>query len=146
MAITLNGSTGITDADGGTVLNTNDLASQLQAETGTDNATLMTPLRTSQAITALAVPTSSQVGTATAGLAASAIGTYMYATPNNATAYAFGATIAGSLLLPACATGNTSTSTIVGTFGSAQSGTWMCMGNRAGSNTAALGTLWLRVS
>lgn len=53
MAITLNGSTGITDADGGTVLNTNDLASQLQAETGTDNATLMTPLRTSQAITAL---------------------------------------------------------------------------------------------
>jgi hypothetical protein len=50
MAITLNGSTGITDADGGTVLNTNDLASQAQAEAGTDNTTVMTPLRTAQAI------------------------------------------------------------------------------------------------
>lgn len=56
MAITLNGSTGITDADGGTVLNTNDFASQAQAEAGTDNATLMTPLRTADAITAQ-VPT-----------------------------------------------------------------------------------------
>ena len=144
MAITLDGTTGITDADGGTVLNTNDFSSQAQAQAGTNNTTVMTPLRTSEAITALTTP--AVVGTATAGLAASAIGTYMYATPNNATAYAFGATIAGSLLLPACATGNTSTSTIVGTFGSAQSGTWMCMGNRAGSATALLGTLWLRVS
>jgi hypothetical protein len=48
MAITLNGSTGITDADGGTVLNTNDFASQAQAEAGTNNTTLMTPLRVQQ--------------------------------------------------------------------------------------------------
>jgi hypothetical protein len=144
MAITLNGSTGITDADGGTVLNTNDFSSQAQAQAGTDNTTVMTPLRTSEAITTLTTP--AIVGTATAGLAAGAIGTYMYGTPNNATAYAIGATIAGSALFPSCATGNTSTSTIVGNNGSVQSGTWMCMGNRAGSNPTQLGTLWLRIS
>jgi hypothetical protein len=53
MAITLNGSTGITDADGGTVLNTNDLATQAQAQAGTNNTTVMTPLRAADAITAL---------------------------------------------------------------------------------------------
>jgi hypothetical protein len=45
MTIVINGTTGITDADGGTVLNTSDLASQAQAVAGTDNATLVTPLR-----------------------------------------------------------------------------------------------------
>ena len=52
MAIVINGTTGITDADGGTVLSTADLASQAQAEAGSDNTTLMTPLRANQAITA----------------------------------------------------------------------------------------------
>lgn len=50
MAIVLNGSTGITDADGGTVLSTADLASQAEAEAGTDNTKLMTPLRVEQAV------------------------------------------------------------------------------------------------
>lgn len=138
----------IIDAAGGNTATINGItpafSSQAQAIAGTDNTTQMTPLRTSQAITALT--TATVVGAATAGLAAGAVGTYIYATPNNTTSYSLGATIAGSLLLPACATGNTSTSTIVGTFGSAQTGTWMSMGNRAGSNTAALGTLWLRIS
>jgi hypothetical protein len=49
MSVVINGSTGITDADGGTVLSTADIASQAQAEAGTDNATVMTPLRTVQA-------------------------------------------------------------------------------------------------
>jgi hypothetical protein len=49
MTIVLDGTNGITDADGSTVLNTNDLASQAQAQAGTDNTTLMTPLRTAQA-------------------------------------------------------------------------------------------------
>lgn len=48
MSVVINGTTGITDADGGTVLSTADIASQVQAEAGTDNATLMTPLRTEQ--------------------------------------------------------------------------------------------------
>lgn len=50
MPITLNGTTGITDADGGTVLSTADFASQAEAEAGTDNTKLMTPLRVAQAI------------------------------------------------------------------------------------------------
>ena len=49
MSVVINGTTGITDADGGTVLSTADIASQAQAEAGTDNATVMTPLRTVQA-------------------------------------------------------------------------------------------------
>jgi hypothetical protein len=52
MPITLNGTTGITDADGGTVLSTADFASQAEAEAGTDNTKLMTPLRTDQTILA----------------------------------------------------------------------------------------------
>ncbi len=142
MAITLNGTTGITDADGGTVLNTNDLASQAQAQAGTDNTTLMTPLRVADALTA-------QVGTATANLAAGAVGTYMYAVPNNATVYATGATIAGSLLLPVNSLiyDATSGSATACTTGTAQSGTWRCMGyrgNNQGNTNSA--TLWLRIS
>lgn len=48
MPVTINGSTGITDADGGTVLSSADISSQAQAEAGTDNATVMTPLRVDQ--------------------------------------------------------------------------------------------------
>ena len=66
MAITLNGSTGITDADGGTVLNTNDFSSQAQAQAGTNNTTVMTPLRAAEAITA-------QVGVANAVPVAAAL-------------------------------------------------------------------------
>jgi hypothetical protein len=54
MPVTIDGSTGITDADGGAVLSTADIASQAQAQAGTDNTVLMTPLRTSQAISTLA--------------------------------------------------------------------------------------------
>jgi len=54
MPITLNGTTGITDVDGGTVLSTTDLATQAEAEAGTNNTKLMTPLRTKQGIVALA--------------------------------------------------------------------------------------------
>ena len=53
MAITLNGTSGITDADGGTVFSSADIASLAQAQAGTDNTTVMTPLRTAQEITAL---------------------------------------------------------------------------------------------
>jgi hypothetical protein len=77
--------------------------------------------------------TSAAVGTATAGLAAGAVGSYAYARPNDSTAYAFGATIAGSILLPVnsliydATSGNATTCTA----GAAQAGTWQCMGNRA---------------
>lgn len=53
MPVTINGSTGITDADGGSVLSSADLASQAEAQAGTDNTKIMTPLRVAEAITAL---------------------------------------------------------------------------------------------
>ena len=136
----------IIDAAGGNTATINGItpafSSQAQATAGTDNTTQMTPLRTSQAITA-------QVGTATAGLAAGDVGTYIFGYPNNTTNYVTGATIAGSLLLPAgsftydATSGNASSQS----FGSAQSGTWRCMGNRvfAGSGQYTV-TLWLRIS
>jgi len=50
MPVTINGTTGITDFDGGVVLSTTDIASQVEAEAGTDNTKIMTPLRVSQAV------------------------------------------------------------------------------------------------
>jgi len=92
-------------------------------------------------------PTTAQVGTATAGLAAGAVGTYAYAVPNNSTAYAFGATISGSILLPVNSLiyDATSGNATACTTGAALSGTWQCMGNRANNrgNTNSA-TLWLR--
>jgi hypothetical protein len=52
MPVTINGTTGITDADGGTVLSSADIASQAQAQAGTDNATVVTPLRLRNALNA----------------------------------------------------------------------------------------------
>lgn len=52
MPVTINGSTGITDADGGTVLSTADFASQAQAVAGTDNTTIISPLRVRDALNA----------------------------------------------------------------------------------------------
>lgn len=54
MPVTINGSTGITDADGGTVFSSADIASQAQVQAGTDNTTVVTPLRLAQAATRLA--------------------------------------------------------------------------------------------
>lgn len=50
MPVTINGSTGITDADGGTVLSSADIATQAEAQAGTDNTKVMTPLRVADAI------------------------------------------------------------------------------------------------
>jgi hypothetical protein len=144
--ITGNSSITVTNGDGvsGNPTLTPILASQAEAEAGTDAAKLMTPLQTKQAVTALT--TSAVVGAATAGLAAGAVGSYMYGLPNNSTTYAFGATIAGSALLPSGSTNTTGSSAISCSSGSAQSGTWMCMGNRSGTAVSNLNTLWLRIS
>lgn len=48
MPVTINGTTGITDADGGTVISSADIASQAEAQAGTDNTKVMTPLRVAQ--------------------------------------------------------------------------------------------------
>lgn len=138
------------DAAGGNTATINGitpaLSSLAQAQAGTDNTTQMTPLRTSDAITALT--TSTVVGAATAGLAVGAVGSYLFGLPNNTTTYATGATIAGSVLLPVGAQtldGAPATSRTAGT-GSAQAGTWRCMGTRSTTSGAIdnVATLWLR--
>lgn len=121
------------------------LASQAQAEAGTDNATLMTPLRTAQVIAA-------QVGSGNAGLSAGAVGTYIFA--HSSADVAFGETVAGSTLYPTSAARRVSfNSTGIAQFnsGSALSGTWRCMGTfdliASGTGYSISGaTLWLRIS
>jgi hypothetical protein len=148
--ITGNSSLTVTDGDGvsGNPTLAPILASQAEAEAGTDANKLMTPLQTKQAITALT--TSTVVGAATAGLTAGAVGSYLLGLPNNTTTYATGSTIAGSVLLPAGAQsqdGAPSTARVAGT-GSAQAGTWRCMGTRSTTSGAIdnVATLWLRIS
>lgn len=159
MTVTINGTSGITDADGGTVLSSADLATQAEAQAGTDNTKIMTPLRAAQAISALV--STSTVLTATAGATYGAVGTYVYALYSIGTGtVAPGATAAGSNLVAAAfnygrsgATNNEQGTTFSTgyTAGSALSGTWRCMGAAtAGSgsngNFSATITLWLRIS
>jgi hypothetical protein len=88
---------------------------------------------------------------------AGGVGTYMFATRTTGTTdVAFGATLAGSSLSPVSATYylsdpiNGKTTTL--STGSAQSGTWRCMGtfdysaNSSGTNILLGATLWLRIS
>lgn len=132
------------------------LASQTEAEAGTNNTKTMTPLRTKQAIDSLV-----QVLPAIAGASAGDVGTYAFAaTANTTAADSFGATRAGSGLFPIGLRGHlgytlgddTTPATIsdFGGNGSALSGTWRCMGlkpARIVNNAAAReATLWLRIS
>jgi hypothetical protein len=144
--ITGNSSLTVTNGDGvaGNPTLAPILASQAEAEAGTDTNKLMTPLRAAQAIAALT--TTAVVLAATASASAGAVGTYMFGLPNNSTTYAFGATIAGSDLLPSGSTRTTGSSAISCSSGSAQSGTWRCLGNRSGTAVSDLNTLWLRIS
>lgn len=131
------------------------MATQAQAEAGTDNATLMTPLRVAQAIAELTPssdPTSAQVGSATAGLAWGAVGTYAF----------LGTTYAVSPLTTAANPGDTfsgSSLQAIGIYsftalgaqahGVALSGTWRVMGflrNLSSSNSHFVGTLCLRIA
>ena len=124
------------------------LASQAEAEAGTDADKLMTPLRSKQAITA--ATTTAVILAATAAASGGDVGTYIYANTNNSTAYALGATIAGSSLLPTgsqCTDSGPATARISGN-GAAPAGTWRCMGERSTSSgvVTTVATLWLRIS
>jgi hypothetical protein len=96
-------------------------------------------------------PTTAQVGTATAGLAAGAVGSYAWLTrsTSSATTFSFGTTYAGSDLLPygynsaATTYGQTVTT---GGAGAAQSGTWRAMGTVSNGQTDFKHTLFLRIS
>lgn len=126
------------------------LSTQVEAEAGTNNDQLMTPLRTAQAIAAL---TAAQVITTTAGLAYGAVGTYVLAGSYGTQKYAENSTYAGSGLLPAGAAvaantfadGANSNGYPTG-GGSVLSGTWKAMGRSSSGVTASRLTLFLRIS
>jgi hypothetical protein len=133
------------------------LASQAEAEAGTDNTTLMTPLRTAEAIAALApAPTSAQVGTATAGLAYGAVGSYIFgAIVGNGTLLITEDTnYAGSSINPGGVFSNQTGADIVSSEGASLrgattlSGTWRSMGRARSTATSirTFTTLFLRIS
>ena len=87
---------------------------------------------------ASSAPTTAQVGTATAGLAAGAVGSYMMAFYNPFTAQSFGASLAGSTLSP--------TNAAAFNIGATQSGTWKLMGTLNVTNNQNAVSIFLRTA
>jgi hypothetical protein len=140
------------------------IASQAEAEAGTDNTKLMTPLRVAEAIDAAPTPapTTAQVLSATADASAGAVGTYaLLGSNNDGHTSTFGQTRAGSQLFPAgfsaglgFAFNGFRGAADPSAQNSARAGTWMCMGVMRsrpqdviiGTQRAFGATLWLRIS
>ena len=86
--------------------------------------------------------------------AAGGLGSYVFARRNVTGDQAFGATVAGSTLLPISAVASISFPANSGTYplptGAALTGTWRCMGNysHTGYTAPTLGgaTLWMRIA
>ena len=139
MSVVINGTTGITAAAFDGAVDAADLTGTLPALNGS-------------ALTNLPAPTTAQVGTATAGLAAGAVGSYVFARRASSTdTFAFGATVAGSGLFPhGIHLIDSSTASQTGaTPGSALSGTWQAMGqvgNNGFSANFRPASIWLRIS
>jgi hypothetical protein len=139
----------ILDAAGGNTATINGvtpaLSSQAQAQAGTENTTQMTPLRVSQAITALN-------GTATAALSVGAVGTYAFLSETTNSTVNAGDTRAGSNLYYAGVgigtVPSTSGEALGAGWGSQPSGTWRAMGYAAINGGAGRynTTVWLRIS
>lgn len=121
------------------------LATQVEAEAGTDNTKIMTPLRVDQAIAA-------QVGSATAGLSVGAVGSYAFMALSalSTSVITEGGTIAGSSLryagiTAAAIAGSTLYSTNPAST-TVPSGTWKAMGAVPNTGSQYRGTLFLRIS
>lgn len=116
------------------------LASQAEAEAGTNNTKTMTPLRVAQALT-------SQIFNATAGAGAGGVGTYAWLATDGEGSGAAGELIAASRLQYAGAASNgiSGNGNIVERSG-AVSGTWRRMGFQIGYDNRQKGTLYLRIS
>jgi hypothetical protein len=145
-ARTLTAGTGIvvTNGDGvaGDPTVAASIATQAEAEAGTDNAKLMTPLRVAQAVAVA-------VGAGTAGLAAGSVGSYALLWANVTATRTAGATLAGSSLRYS----NTYTDTAaIGYSSEVPAGTWRLMGSTgtvnggASASLLAQASLWLRIS
>ena len=90
-------------------------------------------------ITNLPAPSTANVGSATAGLSASAVGSYAFLYDSGLSGYAIGSTLSGSSLRPSNAGG-----VFNGNY--SPSGTWRCMGQSEDSTATRGSTLWLRIS
>lgn len=88
-------------------------------------------------------PTTAQVGAATAGLAAGAVGSYAFLIEPGANSSVFGGTQAGSTLYPAGMYG--APANIDSGYPAGVAGTWRCMG-KADMNLDSVATVWLRIS
>lgn len=139
-------------------------ATQAEAEAGTNNTKATTPLRVAQAIAALGSVTTAQVGSAYAGLATLAVGTYIPAWNTSTTTVASGGTIAGSNLRyhSAASAGRNpfetktgSSTTFPTTATTALTGTWQAMAHGGGRITTGTArstsyqwpaAIWLRIA
>lgn len=118
------------------------------------NLTGTLPAINGSALTNLPAPTTAQVGTATAGLAVGAVGTYAFMWIDN-TSIVEGSTYAGSSLTYASMCDDSATSTAANTYrgsgltrtSTTGSGTWRAMGAGSfGSSTYGQASLFLRIS
>lgn len=126
-----------------------NIASQAEAEAGTNTTKMMTPERVAQAIAALETGASTTYGD---------VNTYVWASRTGTTTdVTAGSTAAGSTLVPTGATrsvshtGASSTGSVSLGIGSVLSGTWRCMGTydhsaSSGSISGNGSTLWVRIS
>lgn len=138
MTITLNGTTGV-------------VAPEFDGPLDASNLTGALPAIDGSALTGISTtPTTEQVLTATAGLTAGGVGTYVFAHYVGYTY--FGSTYAGSSIYPAAMrgmngiTGNGSfASMYMGSNTAAQSGTWRCLGGYQTYDTEQI-TLFVRIA
>jgi hypothetical protein len=152
-ARTLTAGTGITITDGDGVAGdptvAASIATQAEAEAGTDNAKLMTPLRVAQAVAVA-------VGAGTAGLAYGAVGSYAWLVRDGLQVVA-GSTYAGSVLKPGGVYANpafaddsvgAANASALAKGSGTLAGTWRAMGSVTYLSTTsfARGTLFLRIS
>lgn len=137
MPITLNGSTGITAPAFDGTLDAANLTGTLPALNGAaltnlsaGNLTGALPPISGAALTDLpaGTPTSAQVGTATAGLAYGAVGSYGFFLWSGAGQQGPGATVSGSSLFPANSYAYSTVSGYASVYGQ-PSGTWRLMGS-----------------
>ena len=115
------------------------------------NLTGALPALDGSALTGISTtPTSSQVGSATAGLSTGAVGTYAFLMYRVASTLTPGQSVSGSSLRYGSVSSgnlvNTSGHSVTNTGATAPSGTWRCMGQKPSGYYSYPATLYVRIS